>query len=797
MSRAITNAILEGINGRLTEMPEGGDSPMGLLGQVLDTATSMGWSYDETNFANDEGGYEFYQYSPAGEDFSFAACYGSKDLSDDEKGAALIKDITDYAEDFDEEEHAQMWIGGNGAPGLKALVQDAEDIQDMLTSLADELAKISHPMNESYVYNWKDDVEDVEASEENDEIWYAVAENMCETGNNEGYGSDPYEVMSNIINLFKISKRSRLYKYLLKWYGSEEKLKSEVRDIYETGDAIYFTTGSGYAIFDADLLGGNADGETERKFNQFVDKEEGLNEGALEPEFSGRKSFYGKAHVNDGEDGKTLRSYDTDIMTIKDGNIKMLCGEDALTQTTLRHIKEFLQQNGLEPLSKKQLIDLINKGMNESAKVKLTELDSFEYKGHKYIPVGNIKSNKALPRLISNSISDEYNKDYNYDDFYKVAPNYDIFKVDGTDTLVVPGSSHLFSFNGDSDSYIPINNIKSDEELRTIDSVGYIGNEYDKEIVDDILSDKSYSDIAYDIGWGLNVYQLYNLANLYINNKNVRSKIEELLTDINYHTECETLSENPEEFKNKIMTELNSSNLSESINLKYLKRLTEAPEDISEEEEEYELVNNAPEETAEEMSDDEVEEEAEEDAKDTVEDDIEQPWYATTPELDELRDILPDLDYRLFLINADMICIGRLNGPDIEFLTSKNNQVIDDADVSESNAKAEEVEERAEEQEEDSFEYLWIKRPETLDEFLKQVNVLYLSPELSDEDKDQYAGLEASHESVMNYLMNELPEGAKEESEDEVVEEEPSEEAPAEEEPEVNIEIKKDEEEEK
>ena len=576
--KTITNSILESLSGKkLVEAST--DSPMGLLGQVLDTATSMGWSYDETDFANDEGGYEFFQYSPAGEDFSFAASYGSKDLSDDEKGAALIKEIEDYADDFDEDEHLEMWIeargnGVAGVPGTRELVKDAEDIHSMLTDLANELRKIPNPMNESYVYNWKDDIEDIEATEENDDIWYAVAENMCETGNNEGYGSDPYEVMSNIINLFKISKRSRLYKYLLKWYGSEEKMLEKVRDVYETNDAIYFTTGSGYAIFDADLLGGNADGETEREFNKFVDKEEGLNEGALEPEYSGRKSFYGKAHVNDSDDGgKTLRSYETDIMTIKDGKIKMLCQPEHLTQTTLRHIREFLQQNGMEPLTKKQLVDLIGKeGMTEGAKVKLTE----------------------------------------------------------------------------------------------------------------------------------------------------------------------------------------------------------APEDISEEEQEYELVDNAPEEmpAEEEMSDTEYEEEAEDDAKETVKDDIEEPWYATTPELDELRDILPDLDYRLFLINDNMICVGRLNGPDIEFLTSNAPSVKDEAEVSEANDKAEEVEERAEENEEDSFEYMWIKAPDTFDKFVNQVNVVYLSPEMSEEDKEQYAGVEGNHESLMNYLMNELPEDKREEYKANQIEEE-------------------------
>ena len=162
--------------------------------------------------------------------------------------------------------------------------------------------------------------------------------------------------------------------------------------------------------------------------------------------------------------------------------------------------------------------------------------------------------------------------------------------------------------------------------------------------------------------------------------------------------------------------------------------------------------------TEEEMSDAEYEEEAEDDAKETVEDDVEEPFYATNPDFDELRDILPDLDYRLLLINGKMVCIGRLNGADIEVLTSNTDDIEKEAEKSEANKTAEDVEERAEEKDEDSFEYVWIKMPGTFDEYVNLVNVNYLSPDLTDEEKEQYAGLEVNHESLMNYLMNELPE---------------------------------------
>ena len=708
MSKSITNAILENVkNKRLVEMPEDGDSPMGLLGQVLDTMTSLGWGYSETNYSNDEVGYEFENWSPAGEDLILDACCGKKDLSDDEKGKNLIEDIVNYCDSFDVDEHVEMWLGARdsvrGVPqSARALVDDADAINDMYQEIVKALRSLNHPMNESYVYNWKDDIEDVEASEENDDIWYAVAENMCETGNNDGYGSDPYEVMSNIINLFKISKRSRLYKYLLKWYGSEEKLKSEVRDIYETNDAIYFTTGCGYAIFDADLLGGNADGNTEREFNKFVEKEEGLTE-SKDPkwyciECGKKKEDYESMYCDDcweKEQAKAGGPIDADVMSFEDwkgsedywGRLNSNFGVDSETD---------LETHGV------------------------TTQDIWDL--YKEYQVAVVSGGKVFTKADYLDEAKEYSDD------------------------------ELFNMLVKSDKFI-----------------------------DKVKEETGIKDLTPDSG-------------------EVKDRAEEWLSG-NHDGVISLLG------------------LKESTKI-----LTEAPGDPEEDEEEYELVDDGvptespadeempvEEPAGEEMTDTEYEEEAEDDAKDTVSDDIEEPFYATTPEFDELRDILVDLDYRLFLINDDMVCIGRLNGPDIEFLTSNTPNVKDDADVSDANDTAEEVEERAEEDEEDSFEYLWIKAPDTFDKFVNQVNVVYLSPEMSEEDKEQYAGIEASHESVMNFLMNELPEELRKEhekaDEEEAVEEipaevpteieEPVEEIPAEEEPIVGEEeIEKEEEEE-
>lgn len=262
--------------------------------------------------------------------------------------------------------------------------------------------------------------------------------------------------------------------------------------------------------------------------------------------------------------------------------------------------------------------------------------------------------------------------------------------------------------------------------------------------------------------------------------KEIEDRIGELRTALN----DEGIAEDERKAMEDEIKDLEAMLESSSINTS--KVLTEAPA----EDEEFELIDEpstneelpideAPNEK-DEMTDEEYEDEVEEDKEDTVEDAVEEPFYATTPEYDELRDLLVDLDYRLFLINDNMVCIGRLNGPDIEFLTS-NRPENTEAEPSEQNDKAEEIENKAEEDGEQAFEYKWVKAPDTLDKFLNQVNVVYLSPEMSDEDKEQYAGIEASHESVMDFLMNELPEDKREEHEEEQIEDEIPEEVPMEE----------------
>ena len=75
----------------------------------------------------------------------------------------------------------------------------------------------------------------------------------------------------------------------------------------------------------------------------------------LTPKFDSRKSFYGKAKISFEGDRRLLLSYGTPVAFIEpDLPPVMLDGWDS-TQTTLRHVKEFLKQNGFKAESLEQM----------------------------------------------------------------------------------------------------------------------------------------------------------------------------------------------------------------------------------------------------------------------------------------------------------------------------------------------------------------------------------------------------------------------------------------------------------
>lgn len=833
MSKAITNAILENVsNKRLVEMPEGGDTPMGLLGQVLDAMTSLGWNYDEIDYSDNEGGYEFENWSPAGEDLILDACYGKKDLSDDEKGKNLMEDLINYCDNFDVDEHVEMWMEARGTRGVpssaRTLVEDAEEIEKMYQEIVKELKGINNPMNESYRYDWRDDIEEVDYNDEgNDDIFYSVAENIVDTdeyGEYEGRDRDDTisEVMSDIIGLYKINKRSRLYKYLLKWYGSEEKLLKSVRDVYDTDNAIYFVTGCGYAIFDNDLLGGNADGETERKFNKFVDEQEGnLNESMSDP-----VDVINYGELTTFNSRKEAMDFYLQCMTFSEGSERE---RYSMIYTDLANGEEYASDSWDEDPEIYKIGKYTGDHTEEVKKldkpVKYSEYKKQNLKEDYFNPGKYFK----LLQDMEDTDPDKWNSASQEERDAMVRPYLQKFWDTYKEEMTEKDIKDLFDDMEDSNYHTParilLDIIKSDDkglnESADVD-VEYIAHsdtdannedeffdskkdaikyckENDLDCVIKVNNDEGYEEIVWvndkkDLNESVEgnkefweTYKDKEVSNVEVIDVFKDDNYIIVKRDVDYMPYVAAW--NPEFDGDKLVwgqghyfnTEEDARNyiknkdLTESAKVK----LTEAPEE-NQEDEEFVLADDGDltgedipveEPTEEEMSDAEYEEEAEDDAKETVEDDVEEPFYATNPDFDELRDILPDLDYRLLLINGKMVCIGRLNGADIEVLTSNTDDIEKEAEKSEANKTAEDVEERAEEKDEDSFEYVWIKMPGTFDEYVNLVNVNYLSPDLTDEEKEQYAGLEVNHESLMNYLMNELPEDKRKEKENQVEEE--------------------------
>lgn len=75
-------------------------------------------------------------YSDAGEDFNFSLY----DITDD---ASFIREFENYADFFDADEHASLYIENRGTHGIpndiKTLIEDAESIKEKLQNVADEL----------------------------------------------------------------------------------------------------------------------------------------------------------------------------------------------------------------------------------------------------------------------------------------------------------------------------------------------------------------------------------------------------------------------------------------------------------------------------------------------------------------------------------------------------------------------------------------------------------------------------------------------------------------------------------
>lgn len=99
--------------------------------KILDALSDNNWKpYTDT----DDDSIELEWHSPAGEDFLM-----SFDVEDDDD---FLSQLYDAYIDFDPEQHAIENYGMRGAPGLRALLDDSDAIEDELKRLWCVLDKV-------------------------------------------------------------------------------------------------------------------------------------------------------------------------------------------------------------------------------------------------------------------------------------------------------------------------------------------------------------------------------------------------------------------------------------------------------------------------------------------------------------------------------------------------------------------------------------------------------------------------------------------------------------------------------
>lgn len=109
--------------------------------KLLERAEDLNWWWSAwiEKRQDDRTYVEIGQHSPAGEDF-----YMVIDFKTERQCSSFLGDLESYYEDFDIDEHVEMWIearrnGISGIPPIRVLVKDAEDIDDMIFELLQAL----------------------------------------------------------------------------------------------------------------------------------------------------------------------------------------------------------------------------------------------------------------------------------------------------------------------------------------------------------------------------------------------------------------------------------------------------------------------------------------------------------------------------------------------------------------------------------------------------------------------------------------------------------------------------------
>lgn len=101
--------------------------------KLCDIAEELGWSIHE-----DDGSIELSFMPDAGEDFSFT-------VNNTECIGDAAREIYEYWQDFDPDEHTAMWVeakrnGVRGVPSIRKILEDADEIDAKLKELSERIS---------------------------------------------------------------------------------------------------------------------------------------------------------------------------------------------------------------------------------------------------------------------------------------------------------------------------------------------------------------------------------------------------------------------------------------------------------------------------------------------------------------------------------------------------------------------------------------------------------------------------------------------------------------------------------
>ena len=112
---------------------------MTAIEQIIAIAEQLGWQVKTDTDKPNLVVFDFQQYTPHGQDFSFSVEMKGNDTD------SLLQEVETYYEDFDPEYEAYLWIGTdghgkNGAPyRIKDIVSDMEQAEAMIEKLYETL----------------------------------------------------------------------------------------------------------------------------------------------------------------------------------------------------------------------------------------------------------------------------------------------------------------------------------------------------------------------------------------------------------------------------------------------------------------------------------------------------------------------------------------------------------------------------------------------------------------------------------------------------------------------------------